>query len=52
MPQKTKEVYVRDAQGNVRVVINDKKTPVNTGSVTVSYRPQPTSIPDCYSFSS
>lgn len=41
-----------DWLGNVRVVVNDKKTPMNSGSVTVSYKPQVMSVSDYYSFGS
>ncbi len=37
---------------NVRVVINDRKTPVNTGTATISYKPQVVSVTDYYSFGS
>ncbi|GAB4456349.1 MAG: hypothetical protein OHK0036_20140 [Bacteroidia bacterium] len=47
-----KRYELNDWLGNVRVVINDRKTPVNTGSVTVSYRPQVVSVSDYYSFGS
>lgn len=45
-----KRYELNDWLGNVRVVINDRKMPVNTGSVTVSYRPQVVSVSDYYSY--
>lgn len=47
-----KRYELSDWLGNVRVVLNDRKTPVNTGSVTVSYMPQVVSVTDYYSFGS
>lgn len=45
-----KRYELNDWLGNVRVVINDKKTPVNTGTTTVSYLPQIINVRDYYSF--
>ncbi len=47
-----KRYELNDWLGNVRVVINDRKTPVNTGTVTISYKPQVVSVSDYYSFGS
>ncbi len=47
-----KRYELADWLGNVRVVINDKKTPVNSGTTTVSYLPQVVNVRDYYSFGS
>lgn len=47
-----KRYELSDWLGNVRVVVNDRKTPVNSGTTTVSYMPQVTSVSDYYSFGS
>jgi hypothetical protein len=47
-----KRYELNDWLGNVRVVINDRKTPVNTGTTTISYKPQVVSVSDYYSFGS
>lgn len=47
-----KRYELSDWLGNIRVVVNDRKTAVNTGSVTVSYMPQVVSVTDYYSFGS
>jgi hypothetical protein len=47
-----KRYELTDWLGNVRVVINDRKTPVNIGTTTVGYKAQVVSITDYYSFGS
>jgi RHS repeat-associated protein len=47
-----KRYELSDWLGNVRVVINDRKTPVNIGATTVGYKAQVVSITDYYSFGS
>ncbi len=41
-----------DWLGNVRVVINDRKTPVNIGTTTVGYKAQVVNVNDYYSYGS
>jgi len=45
-----KRYEISDWLGNVRVVINDRKTPVNIGTTTVGYKAQVVSVSDYYSF--
>lgn len=45
-----KRYEMNDWLGNVRVVINDRKTPINTGTTTVGYKAQVISVRDYYSF--
>ena len=45
-----KRYELSDWLGNVRVVINDRKTPVNIGAITVGYKAQVVSVTDYYSF--
>jgi hypothetical protein len=45
-----KRYELSDWLGNVRVVINDRKTPVNIGTTTVGYKAQVVSVSDYYSF--
>jgi hypothetical protein len=47
-----KRYEISDWLGNVRVVINDRKTPVNSGVTTVGYKAQVVSVSDYYSFGS
>jgi hypothetical protein len=47
-----KRYELSDWLGNVRVVINDRKTPVNSGVTTVGYKAQVVSVTDYYSFGS
>jgi RHS repeat-associated protein len=47
-----KRYELSDWLGNVRVVINDRKTPVNIGTTTVGYKVQVVSVSDYYSFGS
>jgi len=47
-----KRYELSDWLGNVRVVINDRKTPINSGSATVGYKAQVVSVSDYYSFGS
>jgi hypothetical protein len=47
-----KRYEISDWLGNVRVVINDRKTPVNSGNATVGYKAQVVSVSDYYSFGS
>jgi RHS repeat-associated protein len=47
-----KRYEISDWLGNVRVVINDRKTPVNIGTTTVGYKAQVVSVSDYYSFGS
>ena len=47
-----KRYELSDWLGNVRVVINDMKTPVNIGATTVGYKAQVVSVTDYYSFGS
>jgi hypothetical protein len=47
-----KRYELSDWLGNVRVVINDRKTPVNIGTTTVGYKAQVVSVSDYYSFGS
>jgi RHS repeat-associated protein len=47
-----KKYELSDWLGNVRVVINDRKTPVNSGNATVGYKAQVVSVTDYYSFGS
>jgi RHS repeat-associated protein len=47
-----KRYEISDWLGNVRVVINDRKTPINTGSATVGYKAQVVGVSDYYSFGS
>jgi predicted chitinase len=47
-----KRYELSDWLGNVRVVINDRKTPVNSGNATVGYKAQVVSVSDYYSFGS
>jgi RHS repeat-associated protein len=47
-----KRYEISDWLGNVRVVINDRKTPVNIGATTVGYKAQVMSVSDYYSFGS
>jgi hypothetical protein len=47
-----KKYELSDWLGNVRVVINDRKTPVNSGNATVGYKAQVVSVSDYYSFGS
>jgi hypothetical protein len=47
-----KRYELSDWLGNVRVVINDRKTPVNIGTTTVGYKAQVMSVTDYYSFGS
>ena len=47
-----KRYEISDWLGNVRVVINDMKTPVNIGATTVGYKAQVVSVTDYYSFGS
>ncbi|MCX8142717.1 MAG: hypothetical protein N3F62_00520 [Bacteroidia bacterium] len=45
-----KRYELSDWLGNVRVVINDRKTPINSGNATVGYKAQVVSVTDYYSF--
>ena len=45
-----KRYEISDWLGNVRVVINDRKTPVNSGNATVGYKAQVVSVSDYYGF--
>ena len=47
-----KRYEISDWLGNVRVVINDRKTPVNIGTTTVGYKAQVVNVSDYYSFGS
>jgi hypothetical protein len=47
-----KRYEISDWLGNVRVVINDRKTPINIGSATVGYKAQVVGVSDYYSFGS
>jgi hypothetical protein len=47
-----KRYELSDWLGNVRVVINDRKTPINSGNATVGYKAQVMSVSDYYSFGS
>jgi RHS repeat-associated protein len=47
-----KRYELSDWLGNVRVVINDRKTPINSGNATVGYKAQVVSVNDYYSFGS
>jgi len=47
-----KRYELSDWLGNVRVVINDRKTPVNSGVTTVGYKAQVINVNDYYSFGS
>jgi RHS repeat-associated protein len=47
-----KRYELSDWLGNVRVVINDRKTPVNIGTTTVGYKAQVINVNDYYSFGS
>jgi len=47
-----KRYELSDWLGNVRVVINDRKTPINSGNATVGYKAQVVSVSDYYSFGS
>jgi hypothetical protein len=47
-----KRYELNDWLGNVRVVINDRKTPVNSGNATVGYKAQVVNVSDYYSFGS
>ena len=47
-----KRYEISDWLGNVRVVINDRKTPVNSGVATVGYKAQVVNVSDYYSFGS
>jgi hypothetical protein len=47
-----KKYELSDWLGNVRVVINDRKTPINSGNATVGYKAQVMSVSDYYSFGS
>jgi hypothetical protein len=47
-----KRYELSDWLGNVRVVINDRKTPINSGVATVGYKAQVVSVSDYYSFGS
>ena len=47
-----KRYELSDWLGNVRVVINDRKTPINSGNTTVGYKAQVVSVSDYYSFGS
>jgi RHS repeat-associated protein len=47
-----KRYELSDWLGNVRVVINDRKTPINSGNVTVGYKAQVINVNDYYSFGS
>jgi RHS repeat-associated protein len=47
-----KRYEISDWLGNVRVVINDRKTPVNIGATTVGYKAQVVGVSDYYSFGS
>jgi hypothetical protein len=43
-----KRYELSDWLGSVRVVINDRKTPVNIGTTTVGYKAQVVSVSDYY----
>jgi hypothetical protein len=45
-----KRYELSDWLGNVRVVINDRKTPVNIGATTVGYKAHVVNVSDYYSF--
>jgi RHS repeat-associated protein len=47
-----KRYELSDWLGNVRVVINDRKTPVNSGVATVGYKAQVINVNDYYSYGS
>jgi RHS repeat-associated protein len=47
-----KRYEISDWLGNVRVVINDRKTPVNIGTTTVGYKAQVVNVNDYYSYGS
>jgi len=47
-----KRYELSDWLGNVRVVINDRKTPVNIGATTIGYKAQVVNVSDYYSFGS
>ena len=47
-----KRYELGDWLGNVRVVINDRKTPINIGSATVGYKAQVVNVNDYYSYGS
>ena len=47
-----KRYELSDWLGNVRVVINDRKTPVNIGATTVGYKAQVINVNDYYSYGS
>jgi hypothetical protein len=47
-----KRYEISDWLGNVRVVINDRKTPVNIGATTVGYKAHVVNVSDYYSFGS
>jgi RHS repeat-associated protein len=47
-----KRYELSDWLGNVRVVINDRKTPVNIGATTVGYEAQVINVNDYYSYGS
>jgi len=47
-----KRYEISDWLGNARVVINDRKTPVNIGATTMGYKAQVINVNDYYSFGS
>ena len=47
-----KRYELSDWLGNVRVVINDRKTPINSGVATVGYKAQVINVNDYYSYGS
>jgi len=47
-----KRYEISDWLGNVRVVINDRKTPINSGNATVGYKAQVINVNDYYSYGS
>jgi len=47
-----KRYEISDWLGNVRIVINDRKTPVNIGATTVGYKAQVINVNDYYSYGS
>jgi RHS repeat-associated protein len=47
-----KRYELSDWLGNVRVVINDRKTPINSGNATVGYKAQVVNVNDYYSYGS